>query len=184
MQSERAPIRSAVVSEVTRSGDASEELHAVGRYHVVCRDADGNVKWEDDFPNLVTTIGKNFILDSALSGSAYTAAFYLGLVDGASAPTYATADTAASHAGWAENQSYGLGTRPALSFSAATGGAKASTSTNFAISANATIAGCFLTTSSAKGGTAGTLISAGSFTAGSRGLLAGDQLAVTYSLSI
>lgn len=169
---------------IGHNSGAHEKLDVKGRYHVICRGADGVERWREDISNLVTTLGKNFLLDSALSGSTYTAAFYLGLVDGASAPTYAAGDTASSHAGWSENASYSNAARPSASFSAATGGSKSSGATTFNISAGSTIAGCFLSTSSVKSGTAGVLISAGSFSAGSRAVLAGDTLAVTYTLSI
>lgn len=184
MRAEKIPIRAETDSFVDRPGDLVEGLEAVGNYTVVCCDADGNVKWEESFPNLVTTLGKNFLLDSALSGSAYTAAFYLSLVDGASAPSYSAADTSSSHSGWAENGNYSAASRPAVGFNAASGGSKSSSAVTFAISASMTAAGCFLSTSNAKGGTAGTLISAGNFSAGSRPLLSGDSLSVTYSLSI
>jgi len=47
-------------------------------YEVVCFDADGAEKWRDDFTNLVTTAGKNDIVDKYFKGSAYTAGWYLG----------------------------------------------------------------------------------------------------------
>jgi hypothetical protein len=53
----------------------------------------------------------------------------------------------------------------------------------FTINANATIAGAFITTSSTKAGTTGTLLSVGNFTVGDRGLVSGDTLNVTYTFS-
>jgi len=124
------------------------------------------------------------LLDSFFAGSAYTAAFYLGLVDGGSTPTYAAADTMASHSGWTENTGYSNSTRPAVSWNAASAGSKASTATSFSINATGTIAGAFLTTNSAKSGTSGTLHSAGSFTGGNRSVANGDTLNATYTASV
>ena len=50
----------------------SEAVGIEGCYHVVCRDVDGNIKWEDQFPNLVNAVGKELMLDTLLSGSSYT----------------------------------------------------------------------------------------------------------------
>lgn len=139
------------------------------------------VKWEDEVENLVTTAGKNDLLDKYLSGSAYTAAWYLGLVDGGSTPTYAAGDTAASHAGWTESTAYSNANRPTPSFNAASAGSKATTATAFNINATATIAGVFLISNNTKGGTSGILYSCGNFTGGNRAVANGDTLNVTYT---
>lgn len=148
-------------------------------------------KWVEEFDNLVTNVGKIDLLDKYFAGSTYTASFFLGLVDGGSAPTYNAADTMASHAGWTESTAYSNATRVAPSFGSATAsgggsgtagtGSKITTATAFNINATATIAGCFLTTNSTKGGTTGTLYSAGSFTGGNKSVANGDTLSVTYT---
>ncbi|GEP11826.1 hypothetical protein [Methylobacterium gnaphalii] len=162
----------------------AEQAEAKGVYTIEHRNAAGELLYSEEFKNLVVTSGKNLLLDTFLSGSSYTAALYLGLVDGASAPTFAAADTLASHAGWTENQGYSNAGRPAATFNAAVAGAKASVSIVFNINASGTIAGCFLCTSATKGGTTGTLISAGAFAGGNRLLQSGDTLSVTYNLSV
>ena len=169
---------------VSRSGGQSEELHATGVYKVTCIGADGQVKWEDTIQNLVTTVGKNDLLDKYLAGSAYTAAWYLGLVDGGTTPTYAAGDTSASHSGWTENVAYSNSTRPAPTWSAASAGAKSTTATAFNINGTATIAGTFLISNSTKSGTTGILYSAGSFTGGNKSVSSGDTLNVTYTASV
>lgn len=137
-------------------------------------------KWTDTVCNLVFTAAKNDLLDKYLAGSAYTAAWYLLLVDGASAPTFNAADTSASHAGWTESTAYSNATRPAPSWNAAASSSKASTATAFNINATATIAGAGLISNSTKGGTTGILYSAGSFSA-NRPVVSGDTLNVTYT---
>ena len=55
----------------------------------------------------------------------------------------------------------------------------------FTINATSTVGGAFLTSGSAKSGTAGTLFSAADFSApGDRAVISGDQLNVTYTLSL
>lgn len=184
MHSEKLNAADASGVAIGRDGGMAEDAKATGVYTVECRGADGKLKWSEDFRNLVDTAGKNNLLDTFFAGSAYTAAFYLGLVDGATTPTYAATDTMASHSGWTENVSYSAATRPAVSWNAASAGSKASTAVSFSINATATIAGAFLTTNNTKSGTTGILYSAGSFSAGNRPVLSGDTLNVTYTASV
>jgi len=178
-------------ASIAKSGDTQETVSMVGSYTVECIAADGTVRWTETIENLVVNVGKIDLLDKYFSGSTYTAAWYLGLVDGGSTPTYNAADTMSSHAGWTESTAYSNATRPAPSWGSATAtgggagsagtGSKATTATAFNINATATIAGAFLTTGSAKSGTTGTLYSAGSFTGGNRSVINGDTLNVTYT---
>ena len=66
-------------------------------YTIECIGADGQVKWSEDFHNLVTTAGLNDLLTQYFKGSAYTAAFYVGVT--AATPTFAAGDTMSSHGG-------------------------------------------------------------------------------------
>lgn len=167
---------------VIRPATLEEIVALSGEFHLELW-REGELIWDEAFPNLVVTVGKNDLLDKYLAGSAYTAAFFLGLVDGGSTPTYAAGDTMASHAGWTENTGYSNATRPAPTWNAAAASSKASTATGFNINATGTIAGAFLTTVSTKGGTTGTLFSAGSFATGNRAVLNNDVLNVTYTLN-
>jgi hypothetical protein len=184
MQSEKINAMDVTGVGVARNSGLDESIGATGVYAVECIGADGQVKWTDTFNNLVTTAGKNDLLDKYMAGSAYTAAWYLGLVDGASTPTYAAGDTSASHAGWSESAAYSNSTRPAVSWSSASSGSKASSATAFNINGTATIAGAFLISNSTKSGSTGILYSAGSFTGGNRSVASGDTLNVTYTASV
>ena len=154
-----------------------------GVFKVECRGQDGKLKWSEEFPNQVTTVGATEVLQQAFNGSAYTAAWYMGLVTGPGAGnTYAAGDTMASHAGWAEHTDYSEATRPAASFSAASAGAIAtSAATEFSINSGATIAGAFLTTNSTKSGATGVIYSVGNFVSGDRTVTNGDIVAVSYT---
>ena len=173
-----------------------ESVGIEGSYHVVCRDADGNIKWEDEFPNLVNAVGKELMLNTLLSGTTYTTVGpFLGLISGAS-PTFAAADTMSSHGGWTEFVNYTVGgsaVRGTASFSAATSSGttptNVTTKTASAITytitgAGGTVGGCFLVTgtgaSSTQNNTSGTLYSAGAF-ATAKITTAGDTVSVTYS---
>lgn len=176
---------SIVDAGISKSVGMMEGAQAEGRYMARCYDADGNLKWEDEIENLVVTAGKNDALDKYFAGSAYTAAWYMGLVDGASSPTYNAADVMSSHAGWTESTAYSNSARPTAAFSAASGGSKSlSAALSFNINGNATIAGCFMVTNSTKGGTTGVLYSAGSFTGGNKSVANGDTLNVSYTASL
>ena len=186
-------------AEVTMRSNVvgAESVGIEGYYHVVCRDADGNIKWEEEFPNLVNAIGKELMLDTLLStsGTYTTVGPFLGLIDGAS-PTFAAGDTMASHGGWTEFTNYTVGGSPVRGtavFSAATStGASptnvttktASAITYTITSTGGTVGGCFLVTgsgaSSTQGNTSGTLYSAGAF-ATAKVTTAGDTVSVTYS---
>jgi hypothetical protein len=175
----------------------AESMGIQGSYYVVCRDADGNIKWEDEFPNLVNEGGKQLMLDTLLStsGTYTTVGPFLGLISGA-APTFAAVDTMTSHGGWTEFINYTVGgsaVRGTAVFTSATstGSTPANVTTKAAAAitytitgAGGTVGGCFLVTGagavSTQNDTSGTLYSAGAF-ATAKVTTAGDTVSVTYS---
>jgi hypothetical protein len=161
--------------------EVNDFVGVAGKFIVTCRDAEGNIRWEDGFPNLVVTTGKNDLLNKYFLGSSYTAAFFVGLKG---AGTIAAGDTMASHAGWSEITGYSNATRPAFTAASSTAGSSTNSASPavFNINATNTVAGCFITTNSTVGGTTGTLFSAADF-ASSRAVLSGDTLTVTYTVS-
>lgn len=146
-------------------------------YDVVCLDKDGQEKWRESFTNLVTTVGRNDLLDKYFKGSSYSAAWYLGLKGAGSVNA---ADTLASHAGWSEVTPYS-GNRPAITFGTTSSGSNTATAVSYTINATATVAGAFV--SSVNTGTSGILYSAGDFSA-SRSVADGDTLNVTLTVSV
>lgn len=155
-------------------GEGVDAPHIV--YEVVCRGADGREQWRERFHNLVTTEGKTDLIDKYFKGSAYTAAWYLGLKGAGSA---AAGDTLASHAGWTELTPYS-GNRPGITWGTTSAGSNTASGVAFSITGSATVAGAFICT--AASGTTGTLYSAGDFSA-ARTVASGDTLTVTPTVS-
>lgn len=165
-----------------------------GRYKAECIGTDGNLKWSDDFDNLVATVGKNLALDTLLAGSGYTVTGpYMGLISSVSYSAIAAGDTMSSHAGWLEAGAANAPTytspRKTCAWSAASAGSKAlSSALSFAITGTGTIKGAFIVFGSGAvstiGDTNGTLLSAGLFSAGDRAVISGDTVNVSYSLSL
>jgi hypothetical protein len=155
-----------------------------GDWTITCRDADGNVKWIEEWENIVVNVGLDYLLDTGLSAGAQTTSWFVGLTDGT--PTVAPGDTMASHVGWAEVVAYSEATREAW----VDGGVSAQSVDNsgapaqFTINAGATtVGGAFLTSVSTKGGVTGILYAAGAFTGGDKVLGVSDTIDVTATFT-
>ena len=183
-------------AEITMQANASipEGMGVEGYYHVECRDANGNLKWNEEFPNLVVAIGKQLMLDTLLrtSGTYTTVGPFLGLINNST--TFAAADTMTSKT-WTELTTYTVGGNAvrgtavfAASSSSGTTPSNITTSTATAITytmtGSATVYGCFLVTGtgavSTISSTAGTLYSEGNFST-AKTVTSGDTVSVTYS---
>jgi hypothetical protein len=138
--------------------------------------------------NLVVDEGLQDMNTKYFKGSAYTAAFFLGLITGpASGTTFAPEDSLASHAGWTEFTSY-TGDRKAVTFGNATDASPSlinstGSPSSFAVTGTAVVAGAFLCT--VASGTSGVLFSEADFDSpGDRSVVSGDTLNVSYSFSL
>ena len=174
---------------------SAEDMGVAGHYYVLCKDKNGDVKWEEQFPNLVVAVGKQLMLDTLLrtSGTYTTVGPFLGLIGNST--TYAAADTMTSKT-WTEYVNYTVGgsaVRGTTVFAAASSAGttpsnvttSAATSITYTITgAGGTVYGCFLVTGTGavntQSSTAGVLYSEGNF-ASSKVVTSGDTLAVTYS---
>jgi len=192
------------IASVTRASDGQESLGIQGHYYVKCFDKNGDLKWEDIAPNLVTGVGKQALFDyyfgaTGTGGGTSAGANYLGLVGSASATAvYAASDTMTAHTGWIEvggtNAPAYSGNRQSPSWSAATNGGttptniatKTASALTFSMTSSGTVFGCFINSGASASatkdsGTTGILYSAGNFTGGSKIVANGDSLAVTYT---
>jgi hypothetical protein len=190
MFNEKVKSQDTAASSLTAGGSTAESASAKGVYKIQCHDKDGNLKWEDEAPNLVVNVGLQDMNAKYFTGSAYTAAWYLGLYGSGATNSPAAGDTMSSHAGWTEVTAYSQATRPACTFGTPTT-ANPSVATNsaspasFSINGTTTVGGAFLTSNNTKGGTTGTLYSAADFSSpGDRAVVSGDTLSVTYTLSL
>ena len=177
-------------SSLVAGGSAADSASAKGVYKIQCHDAQGNLKWEDEAPNLVVNEGLQDMNAKYFTGTTYTAAWYLGLYGAGASNSPAAGNTMASHSSWTEVTAYSQSTRPACTFGTPTT-ANPSVATNsaspasFSINATTTVGGAFLTSNNTKGGSTGTLYSAADFSSpGDRSVVSGDTLSVTYTLSL
>ncbi len=130
-------------------------------YLVEVVDQSGNVVDSEEIHNLVPIEGLNHFLNVVLKGSAQAAAWYVGLFEGNYTPT--TNDVMATFAAAStENITYTGGVRKTLTLGTVATGAVDNTANKaeFPFPGNKTIYGGFISSSSAQGGTSGTLLSA------------------------
>ena len=184
------------VATLQANANIPEGMGVEGWYHVVCRDKDGNVKWEEGFPNLVVAVGKQLMLDTLLrtSGTYTTVGPFLGLLNASITP--AATDTMSTIVPSKEFIAYtvsGSAVRGTAVFSASSStGATPSNVTSSTATAvvytitgsGGTVYGCFLVTGtgavSTQSSTAGVLYSEGNFST-AKTTTAGDTVSVTYS---
>lgn len=182
---------------VLRGSGHEEKAEAHGRYFAKCLDKDGNLKWEDTIENVVTTVGKNAMLDAALAGANYSVVGpYMGLISSVGyTGVPLVGDTMASHSTWVEAGSgvnYPLYTAPRKTcvWSAGAAGSKAlSAALSFSIiTTGGTVKGCFIVFGtgavSTIADTNGVLYSAGVFSGGDKVVGVGDTLQVSYSTGL
>lgn len=159
-------------------------VKAKGEFHAVCRNPDGSVAWQEKIDNTVVTSGLNTLLTQALAGGSQLTPWYCGLIDNSGFSAIAAADTPSSHSGWTESQAYSQATRQQWTVGSASSGALTSNANmTFSINATVTIQGAFIISSSTKGGTTGTLFSAGSFNS-TKICVSGQTLTFTYTVTL
>jgi len=196
MTNEKASCGDNAVATLQANVTIPEGMGVEGFYKVVCRDAEGKLKWEDEFPNLVVAVGKQLMLDTLLRGSSYTVVGpFLGLTKVSLTPAATDTMTTLVTTNVAELTTYTVGgnaVRGTASFAASTSsGATPSnvttstaTAITYTMTGSATVYGCFLVTGtgavSTLSSTAGTLYSEGNFST-SKTVTSGDTVTVTYS---
>jgi len=149
--------RDKVVGALRRGRKPDDGLPLKGRF-VIKHYRKGELIGEYPIDNLITTEGKNRILDVMFHGTGATGTWYIGLVDNGMFTAFNAADVMNSHGGWIELEDYDEANRVAWAEDAAAAGSITnSTPSTFTISDTVTIKGIFLTSSNTKGGTSGVL---------------------------
>ena len=197
MTNEKASCGDNAVASLQANVTIPEGMGVEGFYKIECRDAAGNLKWEEEFPNLVVAVGKQLMLDTLLrtSGTYTTVGPFLGLTNATLTP--AATDTMTTLVGGGkEFTNYTVGgsaVRGTAVFASATSAGttptnvttSAATAITYTITgAGGTVYGCFLVTGtgavSTQSSTAGTLYSEGNFST-AKATTAGDTVSVSYS---
>ena len=196
MHKEKQGFGDSAIATLNTNAISAEDMGVHGHYHVVCRDKNGNIKWEEEFPNLVVAVGKQLMLDTLLKGTSYSVTGpYLGLTNASLTPAASDTMTTLVGGGY-EFTNYTVGgsaVRGTATFASATssGSTPSNVTTSTASSITYTITGgggtvygCFLVTgtgaSSTQSNTSGTLYSEGNFST-AKVTTAGDTVSVTYS---
>jgi hypothetical protein len=194
MHKEHSGFGDNAVATLQANASIPEGMGIEGYYQVECRDAQGNLKWDEAFPNLVVAIGKQLLLDTLLrtSGTYTTVGPFLGLINNST--TFAATDTMSSKT-WTELTTYTVGgsaVRGTAVFAAASSSGSTpsnvttstATAITYTMTGSATVYGCFLVTGtgavSTISSTAGTLYSEGNFST-AKTVTSGDTVTVTYS---
>jgi len=160
-------------------------------------DKDGNLKWRDEAKNLTTNVGRQDMNAKYFSGTTYTAAWYIGLVNNSPTPVYSVTNTMSDiNTGgvWTETTDYSGSNRATADFGTATSAdpsviantvASGGTVASFSITGTVTIDGAFLTNTQDNSTYTGILFSVAAFESpGDRSVVNGDTLNVTYQFSL
>jgi hypothetical protein len=87
-RADRAPIGDEVAAAIARGEDVATTLKIVGRVRAELRGPDGRLKAVEEVENLITTVGRNFIVEQLLaSPTAATKPTHMGVGTGTVAPT-------------------------------------------------------------------------------------------------
>jgi hypothetical protein len=147
-------------------------------------DRNGRALSVEEAPNIVPTVGLDYLVNAALFGDAQFTTWYLGLFNNNWSPVAGdTMTTLIASAG--ENQAYTGTARQAIPFPAVAAGETNTIDTPniFEFATAQTIRGGFITTSPTWGGTTGLLISAVLFPS-PKVMLAGESLKVPVGFGL
>jgi len=143
--------------------------------------------WRRIQHNLVPLVGLNQVLSVYFKAVAASATQYIGLIAGASAPTFVTGDTMASHPGWTEiasghitqtvRQTWTPGTVSAGSVD------NSAAPVGYTANASDTLQGGFMVDNNTLGGTAGVLFSEAAFTAGAQAIVTSQPITVVVTIT-
>ncbi len=149
----------------------------------------GPLLWEDRNHNLIPTEGLNGAVTDIYKASAYTATWFVGLVDNAMFTAFDATDTAAQINGtnqWKEATYYAEAVRQTLTLGSVAGGLadnSASLATFTINGGGGTLNGAFIATSSTKTGTAGLIGGEATFNDGTHAVSAGNVITVQVNVS-
>lgn len=161
-------------------------------YKITCRRSadDPTILWEETVENLTVNQGLNDILTKYFTGSSYTAAWYVGLINNASFSALAAGDTSQQingSNGWIEDTAYSASVRQTLTLGSVSGGSVSNSASpaSFTMNASGTLNGAFIATTSTQGAGAGGTILYGEASFGStQPYSSGNVITVTITLTM
>ncbi len=132
------------------------------------------------FRNTITKEGKNHIFNSTFNAATQSTIWYIGLISASGFANILPTHTMVSHAGWLECINYDETTRPIWTKVDSTNAMiESGAATVFTMNVTQTIKGLFITSGSAKSGTAGVLWAAA---LQNMDAIAGEELRVSYKV--
>lgn len=154
-----------------------------GDWSIRCYDKNGELKWVDDFENMVVNQGLNHLLDVTFHGATQVTTWYIGLLAASPSPQAgwtATDITSNDFANYAESDLQAFVESAPSGQSITNSANKAS----FTINANgSSVGGCYLISTNAKSSPSGIVYCAGAFATGNKACDDGDTLQVGVTLS-
>ncbi len=168
-----------VKAELITQGKIRADVAMKNHWKFECFDKFGNLKWTEEFDNIVVNVGLDDVLTKMFKAGTGPS-WYCGL-KGTGTP--AAGDTMASHPTWSEIYTqYDETTRPGVTFGAVSGQSvdNSASKATFTFNATITIYGAFMVDNNTKNGTTGVLYGVGDFAA-SRAVVDDDILKVTIT---
>jgi len=159
------------------------KIKATGFFDTWIYDPDTDTK--SDFKrhrNSATLVGLNSMLSTTFNSGTQITLWYVGIIDSVSYSNVSSADTMASHAGWAEFTDYAAANRPTWTPAAPSGGIIYNTTAfSFVLTSNMNAKGMFLVSNNTKGGSTGTLFATA---LGDRNALSGQTVQGAYTITL
>lgn len=184
MSINKANFQQTVAVSVERSRPLNNEFKPKGLFKIE-HYRSGDLLNTYEFPNGVTTVGKNHALDVVFGGTTQVATWNIGFINASGFTAVAASDTMASHSGWTEFTNYTSATRVAWdeAAAAASGSLVSNSTSDFTINSAGTLKGVFINSVNTKSGTTGTLWSTALFAADVT-VANTDVLKISYSVSL
>lgn len=177
-------LNDAVDMTMIRGREALTQIQPKGSFTVELCDKDGNVKYTEVFDNAAMNDGKNKLLDVMFNNVSAISTWYIGLMDASGFTAAPVTDTMSSHAGWTEFTAYTEAVRQTWSVgSAASQQITNAAPATFNINSSGSVRGIFVSSSSTKSGTTGTLWASALFSAAVP-VANTDQIKITYTVQV
>jgi len=134
---------------------------------------------------MIVNTGLNELLGVTLDGDSQTTDWRVGLIDDSGFVSIYGSDSMASHPGWVENTDYDETSRPSWNPDApADQEISNSVAVEFTMNDTKTIKGFFISSSSTKGGSSGTLFAAVLFEEGDVDVVSADVIEITFTVGL